>query len=474
MPAQPKHEIRAVWLTVNYGLDWPEKPFKTQYDIEKQKNDLDRMLDRLQHANINMVFFQTRLRGDVIYPSNIEPRSEYVKSINATADYDPLLYAIEACHRRGMECHSWIVVYPMGGDSRNRRLSRAFEEQKRSNIIKPFNRNYYLDPGNPETDIYILSLIREVVTGYDIDGVHLDYIRYPDNPDNFPDRDTYRQYGIGKDKNDWRRENVNRLVYSIYDTVKSLKPWVQVSSSVVGMYKEIQDLNRRHWTAYSTVYQDPVDWIEKGKHDFVVPMNYFSGVLFSSFVQDWVLRINERFVVPGLGVYKMDKKESGWKASVLLDQITFSRETKTHGNAYFRVAYLLDNSYSFGDELKMQFYRKLALLPPLTWLSQTIPNSPASISAYSKGSFLHLEWDKVEGNENQQLFYNIYRSEKFPVDTNQPENLVAARLQDNFYNIQIDNKIESGYYYVVTGYDRYHNESFYSSSVFFVTGDFEK
>ena len=474
LTAQPKCEIRAVWLTVNYGLDWPDKPFRNQADIETQKYELDLILDRLQQSNINMVFFQTRMRGDVIYPSMIEPRSEYIKSANATADYDPLLYAIDACHSRGMECHAWFVVYPMGADTRNRRLSRTFEEQKRSNIIKTYNRHYYLDPGNPGTDIYILSLIREIVTNYDIDGIHLDYVRYPDNSANFPDMDSYRQYGVGNNKNDWRRENVNRLVYSIYDAVKSLKSWVQVSSSVVGMYKEIHGSNRRHWTAYSSVFQDPVDWVEKGKHDFIVPMNYYSGVLFNPFVEDWMSRINGRFVVSGLGVYQMDKKESGWKASVLLDQVNFSRETKIHGNAFFRAAHLLDNSYSFANELNSLFYSKPALLPPLTWLSRTIPDAPASVSAYSNGSFLRLEWDKVAGKDNQPVFYNLYRSESFPVDINQQENLIAVRLKDNSYRLQIDNRIESGYYYVVTGFDRYHNESLSSRPVFFVTGDFEK
>ena len=474
LQAQPKYEIRAVWLTVNYGLDWPDKPFRNQSDIEKQKHELDHILDRLKEANINMVFFQTRVRGDVIYPSNIEPRSEYIKAVNAATDYDPLLYAIDACHRRGMECHAWVVVYPMGVESRNRRFSRTFEDQKRSNVIKSFNKNYYLDPGNPETDTYILSLIKEIVTNYDIDGIHLDYVRYPDNPAGFPDRDTYLKYGRGQNKNDWRRENINRLVYSIYDLTKSLKPWVQISSSVIGMYKEIHGFNRRHWTAYSTVFQDPVDWIEKGKHDFIVPMNYYSGSLFHPFVQDWVSRINERFVVTGLGAFQMDRKESGWKSSVLIDQMNFSREAKTDGNAFFRAAHLLDDSYSFGKELKSLFYSRPALLPPLTWLSRTVPDAPASISAYSRGSFLLLEWEKVSDINNQPVFYNLYRSEKFPVDTNQPENLLAVRLRENSYQLQIDNKIESGYYYVVTSFDRYHNESLSSRPVFFVTGDFEK
>jgi len=474
LPAQPKIEMRAVWLTVNYGLDWPKKPFINEADIEKQKSELDRILDRLHEANINLVFFQTRIRGDVVYPSKIEPRSEHIKSIYATADYDPLLYAIEACRQRGIECHAWFVVYPLGSEARNKKLSRTLSTFNRSHLVKTFKKELYLDPGNPQTDTYILSLIKEIVSNYDIDGIHLDYIRYPDVPAEFPDKDTYKRYGNGKNRDNWRRENINRLVYAVYDTVKSLKPWVQVSSSVVGMYKEIQGYSKRHWTAYSSVFQDPVDWLKKGKHDFIVPMTYYSGSLFYPFVQDWVSRSNDRFIVPGLGVFQMDKKESRWETSVLLDQVSFSREVKTHGNAFFRTAYLLDNSNSFGRELHSRFYRIPALLPPLTWLSLTIPNVPTSLSAYSTGSFLHLEWDKMPEKDHQPVFYNLYRSETFPVDTHKPENLLAVRLIDNYYRLPVDNRMELGYYYVVTGFDRYHNESECSKPVYFVTGDFKK
>jgi len=474
LAAQPKLEIRAVWLTTNYGLDWPSKPFQNESDIEQQKGELNQILDRLQETHINLVFLQTRIRGDVIYPSQIEPRSAFIKSIYATADYDPLQYAIEACHQRGIECHAWFVVYPLGADTKSKRLGWTVSTLNRKHLVKTFKKKLYLNPGNPETDTYILSLIKELVTNYDIDGIHLDYIRYPDNPAGFPDNDTYQLYGYGKDRDDWRRENVNRLVYAIYDTVKSLKPWVQVSSSVVGMYKDIQGDSQRHWTAYYSVFQDPVDWLVKEKHDFIVPMTYYSNSLFYPFVQDWVSRNNNRYVVPGLGAFQMDQNESRWDASVLYDQVNFSREVKTQGNAFFRTAYLLNNSSSFAKELRSHFYSTPALLPPLTWLNETTSDAPASISARGDGSFLHLEWDKSPDKDNQPVFYNLYRSEIFPVDIQQPENLIAVRLTGNSYRLPIDNRIESGYYYVVTGFDRYHNESVCSKPVYFVTGDFEK
>jgi uncharacterized lipoprotein YddW (UPF0748 family) len=461
LQAQPKQEIRAVWLTTNYGLDWPKKPARNTTDIQTQKAELDRILDQLQAAHINLVFLQTRLRGDVIYPSEIEPRSEHIKAHFATADYDPLAYAVEACHQRGLECHAWFVVYPSG----NRKIY---------DLTKSHKGESYLDPGNPQTTPYLLKLIHEIVSLYDIDGLHLDYVRYPDDAASFPDESAYRLYGNGESKNTWRRENINQFVYAAYDTVKSLKPWVQVSSSTIGMYDNMPQTAKRHWTAYHSVFQDPADWLEKGKHDFIVPMMYYSGSLFFPFVPDWLSKSNGRLIVPGLGLYQMDRNEANWDSETLLEQIQYCRDNQTSGNAFFRANHLVDNKKGILDKITGRFYTHPALLPPLPWLSNVKPDAPAFISAQKEGNFLYLSWEDALSSGEQAVFYNLYRSEDFPVDTNNPDNLIAVRMRDNQCKIHIDNRIESGYYYVVTNYDRYHNESENSDPVYFVTGNYEK
>jgi uncharacterized lipoprotein YddW (UPF0748 family) len=471
LSAQPKREIRGVWITVNYALDWPKEPVRSQSDIERQKADLDQMLDKFEKTGINMIFLQTRIQGSVIYPSKIEPLSEYFSS--EYLEYDPLAYAIKACHRRGIECHAWVVVYPLRSGKRGRVVSIS---DRYKSMVKSYNRSMYLDPGNPETTDYLVSLIREVVSGYDIDGIHFDYVRYPNNSDKFPDEDTYERYGNGKDKADWRRENINRFVYAAYDEIKSLKPWVQVSSSVVGMYDKLPESTRQHWTAFHSVYQDPADWLQKGKHDFIVPMMYYSGELFFPFVDDWLTRSNGRFVVPGLGLYQMDSNEFGWEPEVLLEQIRYSRDLLTQGNVFFRARYLLENKKGICDEISSLFYSTPTILPALTWLSHSLPKAPKQIYARKNDDFLLLDWDTMNISQTTEktIFYNIYRSGIFPVDTNNSHNLVVARLENNYCQIPIDNRFESGYYYVVTSYDRYHNESVASNPVYFVTGAFEK
>ncbi|MDR0769209.1 MAG: family 10 glycosylhydrolase [Dysgonamonadaceae bacterium] len=464
--------MRGVWLTVNHALDWPKNAVQSTADIDRQKADLDRMLDRFEKAGINVIFFQVRFSGNVIYPSLIEPVSEYFNSEHT--NYDPLAYAIEACRRRRMECHAWMAVYPVGNSTvkKGKKRYAAPVPPRYKGIAKSYNGGLYLDPGNPQTTDYLLRLIREMVSAYDLDGVHFDYIRYPTGSGQFPDNDTYRRYGQGKTKAEWRRENINRFVYAAYDEVKALKPWVQVSSAVVGMYNTLPTVTHRHWTAFHNVYQDPADWLQKGKHDFVVPMMYYSGDLFFPFVDDWQERSGGRFVVPGLGLYQMDAKEFGWEPDVLLEQIRYSRDRRTQGNVFFRALHLVENRRGICDEIVSRFYATPAVLPALTWLSRSIPATPQHVYACESDDSLLLTWDNVAISEMQEktIFYNVYRSNTFPVDTTDPRNLIAARMENNSCKIPIDNRFGLEHYYVVTSYDRYHNESAVSAPVYTVNG----
>ncbi|MDR0866249.1 MAG: family 10 glycosylhydrolase [Candidatus Symbiothrix sp.] len=468
----PKEEIRAVWLTSNYSLDWPSKSYRNSDDINEQQDELIDILDKLKAANFNMIFIQTRLRGDVIYNSEIEPVSPFIRKVkNTWSKYDPLAFAVAECHKRGLECHAWFVTYPLGTEKIKGKENNSPTLKKNKDRAKRYKGEFYLDPGDPKTNDYLISLINEIVGKYDIDGIHLDYIRYPDA--NFPDEATYKRYGNGKNKSDWRRENVNRFVYKVYDDVKAKKPWVQVSSSVIGMYNKIKGSKRQYSTAYS-VYQDPENWLLHGKQDFIVPMMYNKDDLFFPFIQDWKMRSNGRYIVPGLGLYQIDEKESNWSTTKIKEQIQYSRQNQMQGNAFYRARYLFNNKKGILNEIKTNFYQHPALLPPLTWLSTKRPLPPQNLSAEITGIYLYLHWEPVGQPQKEKVFYNVYRSEKWPVDTDDADNLVAVRINDQMLFVPVNNSIESGYYYAVTSYDRYHNESKISDPVYFVTGDFNK
>jgi uncharacterized lipoprotein YddW (UPF0748 family) len=462
--AQLKREVRAVWLTVNHNLDWPRSSAAGKSEIEQQKAALDRMLDKLKDANINLVFFQTRIRGSVIYPSKIEPFTELIKSKYCSENFDALQYAIDACHSRGMELHAWFVAYPLG-----KNLDKTSKTLSQSDIAVKFKNEWYINPGNPKTTPYLLSLIRETVSKYNIDGIHFDYIRYPDGSAKFPDSKEYLRYGHGQSLAAWRRGNINRFVYAVYDAVKELKPWVSVSSSVVGMYDRLPEVDRRHWTAYNSVYQDPVDWVRKGKHDFIVPMLYNRDNLFFPFVKDWIKRCGEDKVVPGLGIYMMN--EAGWTPDVITEQIRYLRENDIPGCAFFRVRNLTENEI-FYRQISSNYFSAPALLPTLTAANQPSPEHPGNFYAEGRDNYLYLSWTEPSNVNN--VFYNLYRSETFPVDTDNPENLIAVKLNKPNCKIRINNRQERVYYYAVTAYDRYHSESKASEQVLFVSSEFEK
>ncbi len=469
--AQPKQEIRAVWLTTNHALDWPEKPVMSSSDITKQQEDLCRILDGLRDANFNVVLLQTRIRGNVIYPSEIEPRSNFIFRNESYSGYDPLEFAIHACHERGLECHAWFVTYPLGMEKVNGKPNNSPVVRKNKDLVRKFQGELYLDPGDPQTQTYLLSLVREIVSKYDIDGFHFDYIRYPDRCAKFPDQDNYKKYGYKQNIENWRRDNINRFVYAAYDTVKAIKPWVQVSSSVLGMYRKIPGHTQAHWTAYSSVFQDPVDWLKKGKHDFIVPMMYYSDDLFFPFVDEWKSNSYGRYVVPGLGLYRLDRHEGGWNVSVVLDQVRYSREAGTGGNAYYRTQHLVENRKDVLDSIKTGFYQHPAQLPPITWMHATLPGTPEKPDAVQFGDLLKISWNAADGAEK---LYSLYCSESYPVDTENPGNLLAARLNKTEYTLSVDRSREKGYYFLVTASDRYHNESESSQVVFFYMGSLEK
>lgn len=467
----PKNEMRAVWITCNHSLDWPSKPYRNSNDINDQQDELIDILDKLKEANFNIVFIQVRLRGDVIYNSTIEPVSKHIQKVkNTWSKYDPLAFAIAECHKRGLECHAWFVTYPLGSEKAN--TSPVIKKNK--DIVKKHDGEYYLDPGDPQTNSYLQTLIGEIVDKYDIDGVHLDYIRYPEKAEKFPDTATYQKYGNGMSKTEWRRNNINNFVSEIYDMIKKKKAWVQVSSSVIGMYKALPQTQKSHWTALNSVYQDPDKWLRDGKHDFVVPMMYYTDDLFFPFVEDWKSRGYGRPIIPGLGIYQLDEKKENWQPIKIKEQIQFSRDNQMEGNAFYRSRFLTENKKGILDEIKKNFYEYPALLPPLVWLDTIRPIYPVNLKARKAGMYMSLSWDQTLQPEGKEVFYNVYRSESWPIDAHNAENLIATRIKGNMLFVPIDDTIESGYYYAVTTYDRYHNESKMSSPVYFVTGNFEK
>lgn len=449
----PATEVRAVWLTTNWALDWPTTRGGS---VQSQKEELRKTLDALQQENFNTILFQVRAQGKVFYNSKIEPMSPY---FNHSDNFDPLAFAIEECHKRGLECHAWIIAYPMDRvqmqhTGRGKRR-KATPIKNKPDYYKMIDNRWYLDPGRPETRSLIVSIVSEIVSNYDVDGIHFDYIRYPSNTGKFPDEDTYLKYGNGQPLADWRRNNINQLVSEVYDKVKSIKKWVQVSSSPLGRYRILQEISPNDgWTGYETVFQDAGHWMKTGKHDLVFPMMYHKERYFYPFLDDWVANSNGRTVVPGLGIYMME--EQNWPLQDITNQMKYIRDKKVKGTAYFRAGNLTGNLKGIMDSIR-GYYPTPAKLPPLTWLDSIAPNSPLDLQVYKdEKGFLNLKWNNPDVNED--FTYTIYVSPTEDVNRDDPNGILATGLHTNSYSFPVTEG-EFGFFYSVSVSDRYHNES---------------
>lgn len=461
---EPAAEIRAVWLATNWNLDWPAEGKSP----EEQKRQMRIILDKLRQANFNTVLFQVRVRGDVFYQSRIEPWSTYFKKnapIGSLAAYDPLAFVIKECHARGMECHAWVVTFPVGSQ-------KQVNEQKNNSVVSRYphlckfhNGEWYLDPGVPQTKNYIVSIVDEIVNNYNIDGIHFDYIRYPENAKSFPDQDTYRKYGSGKNLAQWRMDNITSLVSSIYDRIKSKKPWVQVSCSPVGRYRDLNPM-KGTWTALGSVHQDAGRWMREGKMDAVYPMLYYKEADFGNYVQDWLQTSNGRFVVPGLGAYRLLKTDGDWSVDEITRQINTAKNINAAGTAFYRAGNVLDNTKNILEVLKENYYSYPAKIPPMKWLSNKAPNPPKNIKVYrNTDGRISIEWESSDTSSPQT--YTIYESRINSCDVNNPRGIVATGVRGNkmYLNAPYD---DTGIYFSITASDRFHNESRPATPVYLI------
>lgn len=458
----PKREVRAAWVTTVYGLDWPRTRATTPAGIRKQQEELIEILDRLKEAHFNTVLFQARTRGDVLYRSALEPYNFILTGkVGADPGYDPLAFAVEECHKRGMECHAWMVTIPLGNRKHVAALGKESVTRKRPAICVPYKHEYFLNPGHPQTKEYLMALVREVVERYDVDGVHFDYLRYPENAPRFPDSHDFRKYGNGRSLAQWRRDNISEIVRYIYKGVKSLKPWVKVSTCPVGKYRDTSRYSSRGWNAFHTVYQDVLGWLGEGIQDQVYPMMYFRGNSFFPFALDWKEQAGDRQVIPGLGIYFLHPDEGNWTPDEIERQMHFLRAQGLDGEGHYRVKYLMENTQGLTDLLENEFYTAPALTPAMPWIDSVAPSAPADLRIEPLDTgYWKLSWQAATDDDTRNApTYVLYGSDTWPVDTSNPENILAQRIEGTEYIYAPLLPWTRKRYLAVTALDRCGNES---------------
>ena len=439
LSGQNKHEVRAVWLTTIGGIDWPRSYAHDGMGIRQQQEQLCHILDRLKAVNVNTVLLQTRVRATTIYPSDIEPWDGCLSGKpGKSPGYDALQYAIDECHKRGMELHAWVVTIPVGKWNTYgcQQLRRRY-----GSLIKHIGEEGYMDPESSQTADYIARMCEEMTRRYDIDGIHLDYIRYPET---------------------WKGrkspEYITRIVEAIHQRVKSYKPWVKLSCSPIGKYDDLKRYPSRGWNARRTVAQDAQGWLRQGLMDQLYPMMYFQGNNFYPFAIDWQEHSYGRTIVSGLGIYMLHPHEGKWQMDEVQRQLNVTRQVGL-GHCYFRAKFLLDNVKGVYDYVR-DYDRHPALIPPMTWAQQQVPDAPTTLQVTRTTQGDMLTWGGARDRSNgPYLLYNIYASREKPVDINNPANLIATRYLWQQLTIPRQGIKSHPLHYAVTATDRYGNES---------------
>ena len=439
----PKYEVRAVWLTTIKSLDWPKAKATSATGIEQQKRQLCDILDRLHRSNVNTILLQTRVRATTIYPSNYEPWDACLTGKGGkNPGYDPLQFAIDECHKRGMELHAWVVSIPVGkwNDIGCKRLRERYPS-----MIHKIGDEGYMNPEQSQTAEYIGKICREIVERYDVDGIHLDYIRYPEN---WKIR-VSRQQG---------RDHITRIVRAVNHQVKSLKPWVKISCSPIGKSREMSRFTSRGWNAYDAVCQDAQGWLRDGLMDQLYPMMYFKDDNFYPFAVDWAWNTYGRTVAPGLGIWMMSRTEgSNWPLMDITREMNVLRSLGM-GHTYFRSRFFTDNLKGIYTYAKDKFDQYPSLTPPMTWQSTAIPSRPEGMNMTSTAGKLVLRWwgGTDTSGSSSYIMYNVYTSKVSPVDVNDGRNLIARRLRHPQLVLAND---DGEHFFAITAIDRYGNES---------------
>jgi uncharacterized lipoprotein YddW (UPF0748 family) len=485
VPAAPR-EFRAAWIASVANIDWPSKK---GLSTEKQKEELIALLDKSVALNLNAVVLQIRPSADALYASRIEPWSEYLSGrmgVPPKPFYDPLKFAVDEAHKRGLQLHVWFNPYRVRHNDAKTEATPAHVSRSYPEIVREYGNYLWFDPGEPDALKQFIDVVTDVVKRYDIDGVHIDdyFYPYPINDEHgkpvpFPDDDSYARamaaleaegaHGEGghgaeaghgeaaahgeeaaheeesahgeeadahaeeavhgeeaahaeadahgeKDahgapaakpkmsKDDWRRNNCDRLVEEMYKAVKKEKPWVLVGISPFGIWRPGHPEGIAGLDQYSVLYADAKKWLNEGWVDYFTPQLYWQieGPQSYPKLLAWWQSENtkHRHLWPGNGAHSVRKSagvpaaRNAWPAEELLKQIELTREIVKDGpgNIFFSIKCIFDNRDGLTEKLKDGLYKEQALVPESPWLGEETPAKPEVVAKKTgKGVALNLK-----------------------------------------------------------------------------------
>ncbi|MEA2076941.1 MAG: family 10 glycosylhydrolase [Candidatus Marinimicrobia bacterium] len=412
----PKQEFRGVWLSTVANIDWPED----KYDPEvKKQADLVKFMDTLKASGVNAVLFQVRPACDAMYNSPYEPWSYWFSGSqgegpSADSLWDPLEFAIREAHKRGMELHAWVNPYravhaPDMIDS-SFYLHESHVLKTHPEWLLKFNSVYILDPGQEKVRNYIRRVFMDIVTRYDIDGIHMDDYFYPYSGIVGEDSLTFEKENRGiEDIHDWRRDNINLLVQTVSDSIDEIKPWVKWGISPFGIYRPNVPEGIEGFDAWSVLYCDPLAWLRAGSVDYITPQCYWQfggGQDYGKLIPYWsaLAKKYKRHFYPGQALYRAGDR---FPEGEIPRQIRLNRETNgCQGSIFFTANNFFHNPKNTIDSLKQDLYATTALWPVYSHQKGKALKVPVVFSERMGDEEVMLSWEL----DPNAWGYVVYRS----------------------------------------------------------------
>ncbi|MFC0252329.1 glycoside hydrolase family 10 protein [Massilia consociata] len=430
IPPPAPREFRAAWVSTVANIDWPSKP---GLPAAQQQAEAIAILERARALNLNAIVLQVRPSADAIYPSKIEPWTEYLTGAQGKPPspwYDPLKFWVTEAHARGLELHAWFNPYRARHDNARSPAAPNHITNTIPSAVKRYGKFMWMDPGEEAASKQTMDVILDVVRRYDIDGVHIDDYFYPypiEAPEvagnaqaldgngkpaskelDFPDTPAWERYlaGGGKlDRASWRRDNVNRLIEAMYKGIHREKSWVRFGISPFGLGRP----DRRPpgivgFSQYDKLYADAELWLQKGWLDYFTPQLYWSiaqpAQSYPVLLDYWISQNPQgRHMWPGLFTSRIGAAAptKTFEPQEVLDQIALTRQRPlATGHVHFSMVALTQNRKGISDQLRATTYPGPALVPATTWLPSERPGTPLVSGARHKdGVTLKLKAGKA-------------------------------------------------------------------------------
>jgi len=480
-----KEQFRGAWMQTAFQDRFMKlKP-------EDCKQYMSRMVEELEATGFNAILFQVRPEGDAFYQSQYEPWSRFLTGRQGVAPapmWDPMDYMIQLCHQHHLEFHAWINPFRMTCSKFTVLAENHLYNQHPEWFVK-YDDKLYLNPALPECRSHVRQVVKDIVTRYDVDAIHIDdyFYPYPVKGQTFDDRWAFENYAPvmnidvnGEDAlGSFRRRSVNILMKTLHEDLRATKPWVRFGVSPFGIYRhKSNDYAEGSMTSgiqcYDDLYADVLLWAQQGWIDYVIPQLYWEighpQADYTTLVKWW----NDH-TPSNCHLYigqSIERSLDGPKDRKPLPDLSKSHQHFSNklnqasegknilGNSFWFAYQVTDNNYHVRDFLSKEIFTLPALVPAFKSIDPIAPEKVKNLNVGMAKTGLRVSWQYVLTDDPMQKprFFCVYKFKKGEkVDISDASHLFLRTVNPSFIDEDVANAPK--YTYVVTSIDALGNES---------------